>query len=255
MKIKGSSFLITGAGNGLGLETTKHLLELGANVYVIDWDNSNDSLETLQKQYSPQRLQIEEVDVTDQDSVVSAFDKAHSCFGSIQGVVNCAGVIVAGFLQTSQKAFLLTQDSFKLVMSVNVLGTFHTCQAYTKLFFKHKYTSGVIINVSSISGYDGGPSLVAYSASKGAILGMTLPLARELGKFGIRVVTIAPGFFPSKMGNMIQKKYSDAIKRNSCLGRFGVPKEFALLVEGIILNGYLTGVNLNLNGGTGVPML
>ena len=149
----------------------------------------------------------------------------------------------------------MTGDKLMLTLKVNVLGSFFVSQAFTKLAIKHNYKKGVIVNVASIAGEDGQRGQVAYSASKGAIMGMTLPMARELGKYGLRVVAIMPGLFKTKMSKGMPPKVATTILKNSALGRFGTPEEFALFVEAIIRNGYLTGVNLRLDGGTKLPML
>ena len=254
MKINQNTFIVTGAASGLGFATTSHFLSQGATVIGIDLDTSNEKFTNLQKQF-PKNLIPKEMDVTENKEVIQVVRETHKNFGPIGGVINCAGIIIAGFLHSSKKHYELNQEIFQFMMKVNVLGTFYFCQAYAKVALENKYKQGVIINISSISGEDGGPSLVGYSASKGAILGMTMPLARELGKYGLRVISILPGFFPSKMESSMQPKYRNAIIRNSALGRFGTPFEFASLVEGIMKNKYLTGVNLRFNGGTGVPML
>ena len=111
------------------------------------------------------------------------------------------------------------------------------------------------MNVASVAGEDGQQGQTAYSASKGAIMAMTLPMSRELGKFNIRVVTVMPGLFLTKMAHAIPEKVEKAILKNSALGRFGKPEEFADFVAAIMQNGYLTGVNLRLDGGTKLPML
>ena len=247
--------MVTGAGNGLGLATIKHFLSLNSKVIAVDVDISNDELSTLRSKYPESQLKICEVDVTEEEQVRTVLTEAHRSHGQIDAVVNCAGIIVAGFLHSSKEHYILTEDIIEYTLKVNVLGTFFMSQAYAHLAITYGYKSGVIINISSIAGYDGGPSLVAYSASKGAIIGSTLPMARELGKYGIRVVTISPGFFYSKMGENMQPKYKKAIIRNSAIKRFGKTIEFAQLVEDVIKNKYLTGVNIKFTGGTGVPLL
>jgi NAD(P)-dependent dehydrogenase (short-subunit alcohol dehydrogenase family) len=255
MNTKGSTFLITGACNGLGLATTKHLLSVGANIIATDLNPSNEEMSSLLKKYSSSRLKVVKLDVTDQASVVAVLNEAHENFGKISGVINCAGILSAGLLNHPKKKYEMTGDKMMLTLKVNVLGTFFVCQAYAQLALKHQYKSGVIVNVSSVAGEDGQRGQVAYSASKGAIMGMTLPMARELGKYGLRVVSIMPGLFKTKMSKQMPEKVAKKILGNSALGRFGTPEEFAIFVKSVIRNGYLTGVNLRLDGGTRLPML
>lgn len=255
MQIKGSTFFITGACSGLGLATTKHLLSKGARVIASDLKTSSDEADQLRAKYSASQLKVVQLDVTNQKAVVSALETAHKEFGVISGVVNCAGILSAGLLKHPKAKYEMTGDKLMLTLRVNVLGTFFVCQAYVQLALRNKYPQGVMVNVASVAGEDGQRGQVAYSASKGAIMGMTLPMAREIGKHNLRVVALMPGLFKTRMSTGMPDKVAKAILKNSALGRFGTPEEFALFVESVICNGYLTGVNLRLDGGTKLPML
>ena len=255
MQIKDSTFLVTGACSGLGLATTEHLLSQGANVIASDLNTKTEGINSLKNKYPSSQLKIAKLDVTNKEDITSLLASSHLEFGKIGGVVNCAGILTAGLLKHKKPKYEMTGDKLMLTLKVNVLGSFLVSQAFTKLAIQHKYESGVIINVASVAGEDGQRGQVAYSASKGAIMGMTLPMARELGKYNLRVVAIMPGLFKTKMSHLMPPKVAKTILKNSALGRFGTPKEFALFVEAIIRNGYLTGVNLRLDGGTKLPML
>jgi NAD(P)-dependent dehydrogenase (short-subunit alcohol dehydrogenase family) len=255
MKIENSTFFITGGCSGLGLATVEHLLSQGANVIAADLKTSNEDVTSLCSKYPSSRLKIQQLDVTNQKNVQNALQSAHDQFGQIGGVVNCAGILTAGLLKHKKPKYEMTGDKLMLTLKVNVLGSFFVAQEYAKMAIKNEYKNGVIVNVSSVAGEDGQRGQVAYSASKGAIMGMTLPMAREIGKYGLRVVAIMPGLFKTKMSHGMPPKVATTILKNSALGRFGTPEEFALFVEAVIRNGYLTGVNLRLDGGTKLPML
>ena len=145
------------------------------------------------------------------------------------------------------------------MLKINVIGTLNVCKYGAKLMSAQPELEsgerGVIINVASVAGFEGQKGQVVYSASKGALIGMTLPMARDLGKFKIRVMTLAPGIFKTPMGDGINEKYLQIMNNNTPLGRLGNPSEFALACEAIIKNPYATGDTWRLDGGIRLPYL
>lgn len=144
------------------------------------------------------------------------------------------------------------------VLKINVIGTLNVCKYAAKVMSQQEEINGergVLINVASVAGFEGQKGQIVYSASKGAIIGMTLPMARDLGKFKIRVVTIAPGVFDTPMGSGINKKMSENIIANTPLNRVGAPSQFAVTVEAIIKNPYATGDTWRIDGGIRLPYL
>lgn len=144
------------------------------------------------------------------------------------------------------------------VLKINVIGTLNVSKHAAKVMSEQEEVEGergVIINVASVAGFEGQKGQVVYSASKGALIGMTLPMARDLGKYKIRVMTIAPGIFETPMGSGISKKFLETMLQNTPLGRLGNSTEFALAVEGIIKNPYATGDTWRLDGGIRLPYM
>lgn len=170
-------------------------------------------------------------------------------------MVNCAGILSAGVIVYSKG--VLSSDEMLKVLKINVIGTFNVCKYAAMHMSKQEAIGegerGVIINVASVAGEDGQKGQVVYAASKGAIMGMTLPMARDLGKWGIRVMTIAPGVFATPMGDHIPPKTGDVLKASTPLGRFGVAKEFAMTVGAICENGFATGTIWRVDGGIRLP--
>ncbi|MDX2163830.1 MAG: SDR family NAD(P)-dependent oxidoreductase [Gammaproteobacteria bacterium] len=217
------SVFITGAKSGLGKVTAEHFLSLGARVFAADIDNC---------------------DVTN-FSTVSKFVDSLPEIPRIW--VNCAGVVHA------KRVIKMSPDEFKNIININLIGTFNVIKcAVNKLSSLEEIQNGergVIINTASIASSEGQVGQVAYSASKAGVVGMTLPLARELASLGIRVVTIAPGVMDTPMSNQI----SEAVKNNLINNvpfpkRLGKPQEFALLVQHIVENHYLNGEVIRLDG-------
>ena len=144
------------------------------------------------------------------------------------------------------------------VLKINVIGTLNVSKYGAKCMSGQEEVNGergVIINVASVAGFEGQKGQVVYSASKGALIGMTMPMARDLGKYKIRVMTIAPGIFETPMGSGISKTYLETMIKNTPLGKLGSPSEFALAVEGIVKNPYATGDTWRLDGGIRLPYM
>ena len=196
-------------------------------------------------------------DVVNEEQVRVAVEAAATKFGTIHACINCAGIIPVVHTITSKT--LMDLETFRETIEVNVYGNIHATRHAVKYMVKNtKVPSiggtgerGVIINIASIAAFEGGRGNVAYSASKAALVGMTLPMARDLGRFGIRVVSISPGMFDTPMarsfgnGKMTMAEFA----KHMLPKRYGTPAEFAHLAKTVIENSYLNGVDLKLDGG------
>ena len=207
MSRAGKTYIVTGGASGLGLATVRLLHKQGANVSIFDRDA--DAGAELLEEYDNKRIAFFEVDVTSEATVGAAVDGTVTKFGTLNGIINCAGL---GSATTTVSRDLKPHNSgiFDFVLKVNTFGTFY-CSAYgaaamAKLPAGGDGTRGVIVNVASVAGIEGQKGQVAYSASKGAVIGMTLPMARDLARYGIRVMTIAPGIIDTPLMGMASEK-------------------------------------------------
>ncbi len=248
MDIKDVRAIVTGGASGLGEAVVRNLVSLGARVAILDLQ------EEPGKRLaggSGENAIFVRTDVTDETSVQGALAKAIESFGSINTVVNCAGIGVAQ--KVLGKRGIMPLETFGKVVQVNLVGTFNVIRlAADKMVSNEPNTEGergVIINTSSVAAYEGQIGQVAYSASKGGIVGITLPLAREFAEHGIRVMGIAPGIFETPMFAGIPEKVRDALgKMVPFPSRLGKPEEFALMVQDIIENPVLNGTTIRLDG-------
>lgn len=238
--------VVTGSSSGLGHATVEKQLSLNNLVVGID----------IREQQSENRnFHFVKCDVTDKSEIFKAFEEIVSKHGRVDVLINCAGIISVGKIHSSKTNLQLSPEHLLKVFKINVLGTIYMIQAFTKHYLEKKLTSGVIINVSSVAAEDGQQGQVGYSMTKGALNGMTLPLARELGGFGIRVVTIMPGIMETAMSEGMPKRLKKILVKASCTNRLGNGEDFAKFCQSIIENDYLTGVNLRLDGGIRMPKL
>src|SRR5215471_9935756 len=198
MEVKGNTFLISGGASGLGGATSRLLAENGANVVIADI-NKEKGQALAADLGANARFVV--TNVTDEDSVSSVLETAVSEFGAINGAINCAGIGVAE--KTVGKEGPHSLASFKRIIEVNLIGTFNVIRLAAAQMAAQEPNAGgergVIVNTASIAAFDGQIGQAAYSASKGGIAGMTLPIARDLSRLGIRVVTIAPGLFDTPL--------------------------------------------------------
>jgi len=246
--------IITGGASGLGEAAALELSIRGAKVVIADLNKElgNKLVETI----GADKAIFVETNVTQEDSVKNLIEKTISKFGAIHIVVNCAGIISSGLIYSSK----CTGDELLKVFKINVLGTFLVTKHASTHMMKQEPISeykerGVIINVASVAGFEGQRGQTIYSATKGAIMGMTLPLARDLGKFGIRVVTLAPGVFVTPMGKGLNEAIAEGIKKTTAIGRLGEPKEFGNCVASLCMNSYITGEIIRIDGGVRMPNL
>lgn len=249
MSRSGKTFLITGGASGLGLATSKLLHSQGANVGILDKDPKGAE---IAKELGP-RACFCETDVTDENSVASAVEKVTSTFGGLHGVINCAGL---GMAMTTIDKKLAPHKAkvFDFIMKLNTYGTFYGAaygaSAMAKCPAAADGSRGVIINVASVAGIEGQKGQLVYSASKGAVIGMTLPMARDLARYGIRVMTIAPGIIDTPLMQAAAPKVKEGLLAQvAAPKRFGAPEEFAQLCAAIIDNGYLNGEVIRMDGG------
>ncbi|NKE06991.1 MULTISPECIES: 3-hydroxyacyl-CoA dehydrogenase [Mesobacillus] len=248
MKMNEAKAIVTGGASGLGEATVRRIVEQGGKAAILDL--SVERGEALVKELGEQTLFIK-TDVTSEEEVSNAINKAFESFGSINTVVNCAGIGVAGKLLSRKGVHSL--DMFSKVISINLIGTFNVIRLASEQMSKNEANElgerGVIINTASVAAFDGQIGQAAYSASKGGVVGMTLPIARELASYGIRVMTIAPGLFHTPMFDSLPEEARDSLgKMVPFPQRLGYPEEYAQLAESILTNPMLNGETIRLDG-------
>lgn len=235
---------VTGGASGLGLGTVKRLLEKGVKgVVAFDLHKSD---------YNHKNLISLEGDVTQEESVKAALENCEKKFGFINAVVNCAGVAYGQRIYDHRKGKIHPMDQFKKVIEVNTIGTFNVARLAAPHLAKNEMVSGqkaVIIMTSSVASYDAQIGQIAYAASKGAVNGMTLAIARDLSHAGIRCVTIAPGLFDTPLLQALPDKVRVQLAATvPCPARLGDPEEYGHLVQSIIENPMLNGEVIRLDG-------
>ncbi len=241
MEIGGHTFLVAGGGSGLGAATTAMLAAEGANVVVAD----------LRGETAGENVRFVETDVTDEASVREALTEALDAYGGLDGAINCAGVASAEKVLGREGPHSL--DSFEKVVRVNLVGTFNVVRLAAEIIARNEPPEsgerGVIVNTASVAAFDGQVGQVAYAASKGGVVALTLPVARELASLGIRVVAIAPGIFDTPMMAGLPEAARESLgKQVPFPPRLGRPEEYAALVRHIIENGMLNGEVIRLDG-------
>ncbi len=247
MEIKNSTIIVTGGASGLGAATARALAAAGGNVVIADVNA--DAGNALAKELG--RARFIKTDVTAEADGQAAVALALKEFGGLQGLVNCAGIGVAEKTLGREGPHALA--SFIRVISINLTGTFNMIRLAADAMSKGQPNAGgergVIINTASVAAYDGQIGQAAYSASKGGIVGMTLPIARDLARSGIRVMTIAPGIFLTPMLLGLPKEAQDSLgKMVPFPPRLGQPSEYAALARHIIENEMLNGEVIRLDG-------
>lgn len=252
MQLQNSTALITGGASGLGEATARLFLSHGARVIILDLNET--SGEALEKEFSGQ-LRFFKTNVSDEVEVRSALSAALETFGSIQIAVNCAGIALArktiGKIDGVYGPHAL--DVFEKTIRVNLIGTFNVIRLVGFAMEKNEPNEegerGVIINTASVAAYDGQIGQAAYAASKGGIVSMTLPIAREFAKTGIRVMTIAPGLFETPLLMDLPEEARLSLGQQVPFpSRLGRPSEYALLTKSIVENPMLNGEVIRLDG-------
>lgn len=248
MKIQDSIAIVTGGASGLGEATVRNIIKNGGKAAILDLSEERGT--RLVEELGENTIFIK-TDVTSEEDVQNAIHTTISRFAGLNTVVNCAGIGNAEKTVSRNKAH--NYDNFKKVIQVNLIGTFNVIRlAAEKLVTfpaNEEGERGVIINTASVAAFDGQIGQAAYSASKGGIVGMTLPIARDLAKSGIRVVTIAPGLIETPLFGSLSDQARAALESQVPFpSRLGRPSEYAHLAQSIIENVMLNGETIRLDG-------
>jgi len=263
MQVKQNSFLVTGGASGLGESVARAIVDQGGNVVIADLNESAGQALVTELGDSARFVRC---DITNGDEVQLAVEMAESAFGGLQGSINCAGIVVVQKLldRDNNPADL---EAFSRGVNINLVGSFNVARLVAASIAKRLASDsatdanveknhvgknadqGIIINTASIAAFDGQVGQASYSSSKAGVVGLTLPLARELARHGIRVMTIAPGVFATPMMESIPEKAREQLEAGVPYPkRLGAPNEFAKLVTHIIDNAYLNGEVIRLDG-------
>ena len=246
MKLSTTAAIVTGGASGLGEATARHFAQSGAQVTILDRDAERGA-----KVAADIGGHFAQTDVTDEASVQAAIDFAMEKMGRITACVNCAGIAYA--IKTVGKDGPHPLDAFKRTIDINLVGTFNVSRLAAVQMAKNAPepdgARGVIVNTASVAAFDGQKGQAAYAASKGGIVGLTLPMARDLASTGIRVMTIAPGIFLTPMlqslSEEVQKQLAADVPNPA---RLGDPSEYGRLAGFIVEMGYLNGEVIRIDG-------
>jgi NAD(P)-dependent dehydrogenase (short-subunit alcohol dehydrogenase family) len=248
MKIKDNTFLVTGGSSGLGEACVRRLVANGAKVVIADVNS--EAGEELSEELGENAYFVY-TDVNGEESVRGTVGTAVETFGGLHGTINCAGIAIAMKVLSSRGIHSL--DAFSTVIHVNLIGTFNVTRLSAEAMSQGEPNEagerGVIINTASVAAFEGQIGQAAYSASKGGVVGMTMPIARELARYGIRVLTIAPGLFDTPMlAGLPEKARQSLAQQIPFPSRLGKPDEYASLAQHIIENEMLNGEVIRLDG-------
>lgn len=246
MKISNAKALISGGASGLGFATAKHIVDLGGKVALLDinQEQGQKSADEL-----GQNALFIQTDISKETDVDSAADQAAEFMGGINLAVGCAGILGAGLIHSKRGP--MAADYFQTVVNINLVGSFLLTRAASRHMIESEAQDGekgLIIHTASIAAYEGQMGQSAYSATKSAIVGMVLPLAREFARHNIRVMSIAPGVFETPMMEKITPEICEQIAAGiPNPSRFGKPSEYAQTVQHIVENQYLNGTTIRLD--------
>lgn len=248
MELTHSTFIVTGGASGLGAATVRMVVAGGGNVVIADLKEAEG--EALARELGARAVFVR-TDVADEASARGAVDAAVAKFGGLQGLVGCAGIVHGEKVLGKDAPHSLA--GFARTINVNLVGMFNMLRLAAEAMAKGTPNAGgergVIVSTASVAAFDGQIGQAAYSASKGGIVGMTLPIARELARFGIRVMTIAPGLFITPMMRGLPPEVQKSLGENTPFPqRLGEPEEFARLALSIIDNVMLNGETIRLDG-------
>ncbi|WP_249870383.1 3-hydroxyacyl-CoA dehydrogenase [Oceanobacillus saliphilus] len=248
MNLENCVVVITGGASGLGEATAKKIVASGGRTVLLDLNEERGI--SLAEQLGENAIYIK-TDVTDEQSVEHALNEAIHLYGYINTVVNCAGIAIAE--KTYGKKGSHHLNTFSKVIQINLIGTFNVIRLAAEKMVTNEPNAnkerGVIINTASVAAFEGQIGQAAYSASKGGVSAMTLPIARDLAPLGIRVMAIAPGLFMTPMFETLPEKAQEELgKMTPFPSRLGKPEEYAQLVQSIIENPMLNGETIRLDG-------
>jgi NAD(P)-dependent dehydrogenase (short-subunit alcohol dehydrogenase family) len=253
MKVAGTVALVTGGASGLGAATVRELLAHGGKAMILDRPQSEGA--ALVKELGASAA-FAAADVTSEADVAAAVAQTVERFGTIHINVNCAGTGAA--MKTTSKGGPMPLEIFAKVIEINLIGTFNVLRLCATQMAKNTPNAdgerGVIVNTASVAAFDGQMGQAAYSASKGGVVGMTLPIARDLASVGVRICTIAPGTFDTPMLAMMPDAMRQALAAQIPFpSRLGQPPEFAALARHIVENAMLNGETIRLDGALRMP--
>ena len=248
MQLEGNTFIVTGGASGLGAATARMIVAARANVVIADLSEPEGSALAAELGTNARFVRT---DVTDEASARAVVSAAITGYGGLQGIVNCAGIVVGEKVVGKEGPHTLA--GFARAISINLVGTFNLVRLAADAMAKNAPNAGgergVIVNTASVAAFDGQIGQAAYSASKAGVAGMTLPIARELARFGIRVMAIAPGIFETPMVAGLSADVQESLGNMVPFPpRLGKPAEFASLVRQIIENPMLNGEVIRLDG-------
>lgn len=253
MQIRDHVFLVTGAASGLGAATARLIVDQGGRVLIADLNR--EAGETLARELGSAAL-FALTDVTSESDGRAAVELALSAYGHLHGLVNCAGIAPAAKILGRDGPHPL--EAFSRAVTINLVGSFNMLRLVAEAIAKEQPGEdgerGVVINTASVAAFDGQIGQAAYAASKGGVAALTLPAARELARYGIRVVTIAPGVFETPMVAAFPPAVQQSLAENVPFPqRLGRPEEYAALVRHIVENRMINGEVIRLDGAIRMP--
>lgn len=250
-KISGMVSLVTGGASGLGRATVENLVKHGSKVLIVDLPISDG--EKFAAELPKGSAIFCPADVSSEDDIKKVMERAKKEFGGLHVAVNCAGIGAAMRTYNHNRKAVHSLEDFSRIIKVNLIGTFNIIRLSAQLMAENEPNvdgqRGVLVNTASVAAFDGQVGQAAYSASKGGIVGMTLPVARDLSLVGIRCVTIAPGLFETPLLARLPEKTKKFLATTIPFPqRLGNPSEFAHLVQSVIENPLLNGEVIRIDG-------
>ncbi|WP_129691922.1 3-hydroxyacyl-CoA dehydrogenase [Gottfriedia acidiceleris] len=249
MNIRDSIAIVTGGASGLGAGTVRMIVENGGKAAIFDLNEERAA--SLISELGEDNVCFEKTDVSSEESVKNSISNVLTKYGSFNTVVNCAGIVLAE--KVIKRDGIHSLESFQKIINVNLVGTFNVIRLAAEQMINNEPNEfgerGVIINTASVAAFDGQMGQAAYGASKSAVAGMTLPIARDLSRYGIRVMSIAPGIFETPMFDVLPEKARESLGNMVPFpSRLGKPSEYAHLAKSIVENPMLNGEVIRLDG-------